>query len=125
MPPYCIAAGRSKREMWHGKLSPRVTPYSNGKVGIRTSSLRSRKVYDRSRVAGVAAGHALCHTAGATMRRQWYVRMGAAIAVSLSALSAAAQDAPAAPTATAAAPAQIDQSIVNLPTTLPLKRHGS
>jgi hypothetical protein len=59
------------------------------------------------------------------MRRQRYVRMGAAIAVSLSALSAAAQDAPAAPTATVAAPTQIDQSIVNLPTTLPLKRHGS
>ncbi len=37
----------------------------------------------------------------------------------------ASQDVTASPTATIAAPAQIDETIVVLPTTLPLKRHGS
>jgi hypothetical protein len=55
-----------------------------------------------------------------------YVRQAALVAaLGMGASQSAAQDAGIALAATQSQPAQIDQTIVNLPTTLPLKTHGS
>ena len=59
------------------------------------------------------------------MRRHRSVCLAALIAaVGIGASGAAAQDTPS-PPVTTAPPTQIDEAIVNLPTTLPLKTHGS
>ena len=60
------------------------------------------------------------------MRTHRYVRIpDARRLVARPAVARAAQDVAASPSATTTAPAQIDETIVNLPTTLPLKKHGS
>ena len=60
------------------------------------------------------------------MRTHRYVRILTVVVSLLVQTSlSAAQDVSASPSATTMAPAQIDETIVNLPTTLPLKKHGS
>jgi hypothetical protein len=60
------------------------------------------------------------------MRTHRYVRiLGFAIASVLAAAVLAAQDSAPAPGATSMPPAQIDATVINLPTTLSLKKHGS
>jgi len=60
------------------------------------------------------------------MRAHRYVRtLGLAIASVLTAAVLHAQDSTSTPTATSVPPAQIDETVINLPTTLSLKKHGS
>lgn len=74
----------------------------------------------------VARRHVVCHTAPSIMRRHRYARIAVlAVAVGVSASSTAAQDNPAPPSSIPPAPAQTDEAIVNLPTTLSLQTHGS
>ncbi len=60
------------------------------------------------------------------MRTHRYVRLATFVVFAAMAWTASAQDAPpSAISTTAPTPAQIDETVVNLPTTLPLKEHAS
>ena len=58
--------------------------------------------------------------------RTWYVHLAALVVSAALPWTVSAQDAPQPAVSTMTAiPAQIDETIVNLPTTLPLKEHAS